>query len=249
MSKTMSAIAGSGAFLLCALAAWSCVVPTRRALPNPFPLVAGAIPVPANGGNFSAEFGDGLRGQELERSEVLAVGVGVGLEGRVSLSINGYGEIRDGGEGGGFLRVKTLLANPFGPRSAVGLHVATAWADRISGSVQNDKLRSYDLAVPVEFLLSPLGNTDEISAFAAPRVVIENYDDRVNPGESMHVVIPGVVGGVRLRYGFLHLFGELSLVYVPENQFMGRTFAGNVQVFPVLGASVHIGRAYRWGGA
>lgn len=238
------------AFLLCALAAWSCgPPPTRRALPNPFPLVTGAIPVPANGVSFSWEFGDGLRGQELDRSEVVTGGIGVGLEGRVSLSINVYDETQDNGENGSILRAKALLANPFGPRSAVGIHVATAWADRISGTVQDDKLRSYDLAVPVEFLLSPLGNSNEISAFAAPRVVIENYDDRVNPGESMNVVIPGAVGGVHFRYGILHLFGEMSLMYVPENQFMGQNFAGNLEVIPSLGVSVHIGRAYRWGGA
>ena len=242
------------AFLLCALAAWSCIggggPPPRRPLTNPFPVVSGAIPVPANGFSVGSEFGSGFRGQELERVAISAAGIGVGFGGRASLTFYGYGaESQGGGEDGAFLRVKTLLANPFGPRSAVGLHVVTAWADLISSTPQDDKLRSYDLAVPVEFLLSPPGNSNEISAFAAPRVVIENYDDRVNPGESMNVVIPGAVGGVHFRYGILHVFGEMSLMYVSENQFMGQTFAGNLAVIPSLGVSLHIGRAYRWGGA
>ncbi len=44
--------------------------PQRRALPTPFPLTAGATPIPARGLGLGWEFGDGLRGQELQETSL-----------------------------------------------------------------------------------------------------------------------------------------------------------------------------------
>ncbi len=234
------------AWMLAVLVSMSCGTPQRRALPTPFPLTAGATPIPARGMGFGLELGDGLRGQELRRTEIVAWGIAVGFADAVSASLNGYDETRNDGESGTFWRMKVRLASPFGSKSRLGLHFATAWTERRSGDVQDEKLRVFDLAVPVEFLLTKPGTPGGVSAFVAPRVVIEDYEDLLRPSESVNVAIAGMLGVLHFRRGIFHLFGEASVVYVPENQFMGQTFAGQVMVVPALGVIIHTGRSYRW---
>lgn len=209
------------AWTLAVLVSVSCGPPQRRALPAPFPLTAGATPIPARGIGLGLELGDGLRGQELSRTEIFAGGIAVGFADAVSASLHGYEETRGVGESGTFWRMKVRLASPFGSNSLLGLHFATAWTERQAADVQDEKLRVFDLAVPVEFLLTKPGAPRGVSVFVAPRVVIEDYEDRLRPSESVNVGIAGMLGGLHFRSGIFHLFGEASVVYVPENQFMG----------------------------
>ena len=52
-----------------------CEAPARIALPAPVPLTQGGTVVPAHGAGLGIDFGDGFLGQELMRTEILAVGL------------------------------------------------------------------------------------------------------------------------------------------------------------------------------
>ncbi len=220
--------------------------PSRRALTAPLLLSEGATPVPAAGVGISVDAGDGLRGPELRRTEYFSFGLRAGVAERVSVSFNGFEDARQGGTSGAFVRAKLLLANPFGPRSSLGLHSAAIWAERVASDLQNDELRAFDLAVPLEFLLSPTEESGAISFFVGPRILFEDYTDNLNPSESVSAVIAGILGGVHLRLGHLHLFGESSVVYVPEASYMGQTNNGRLMVVPTGGIVFHIGSPYKW---
>ena len=58
--------------------------------------------------------------------------------------------------------------------------------------------------------------------------------------------MPGVLGGVHLAFGRVHLFGEATVVYVPENTYLGVSYGGHLMVVPALGIKVHTGGRYRW---
>lgn len=236
---------GRARYALLALLFSASCAPSRRALTAPLLLSEGATPVPAAGVGISLDLGDGLRGPELGRTEYFSSGLRAGVAERVNVSFNWYEDTRQGGTDGAFVRAKLLLANPFGPRSSLGLHSAVIWAEQVS-SVQNDELRAIDLAVPLEILLSPTGASPEISIFVGPRVLFEDYTDNLNPSESVSAVIAGILGGAHLRIGHLHLFGESSVVYVPEASYMGQTNNGRLMVVPTGGIVFHVGPPYKW---
>ncbi len=224
-----------------------CGDPSRRALPVPFPLTYGGTPVPARGAGISFEFGDGLRGQELERTELLGGGILVGAGDVFSLALSGYEETRDRGLSGGTLRIKIRAGSPFGPHSSLGIHTATAWSDRTS-SEQDESVYLVDVAVPVEFRMSSeTGVRNYFSVYVGPRAVFENYTDRREPIESMKTLVAGAVGGMHLSIGALQLFAEVTAAYIPTNTYQGQTFGGRMTLLPATGAALHFGRPYNWG--
>ena len=243
-----SAVTRVGSLLLGATVVFGgCGDPSRRALPVPFPLTYGGTPVPARGAGISLEFGDGLRGQELERTELLGSGILVGAGDVFSMALNGYEETRDLGLSGGAFRIKIRAGSPFGPYSSLGIHAATAWSNRTT-SEQDESVYVVDVAVPVEFRMSrETGERNYFSVYAGPRAVFENYTDRRQPIESMKALIAGAVGGMHLSVGVLQLFAEVTAAYIPTNVYQGRTFGGRMTLIPATGAVLHFGRPYNWG--
>ena len=224
-----------------------CVDPSRRALPVPFPLTYGGTPVPAHGVGLSLEFGDGLRGQELERTELLGGGILVGANDVFNVALNGYEETRNDGLSGTTLRIKIRAGSPFGPQSSLGIHVAAVWTNRTT-SEQDESVYAVDVAVPVEFRMSPeTGKRNYFSVYVGPRAVFENYTDRREPIESMKALYAGAVGGMHISIGVFHLFAEATAAYIPTNVYRGQTFGGRMTLVPATGAAIHFGRPYNWG--
>ena len=221
--------------------------PPRRALPVPFPLTYGGTPVPARGVGFSLEFGDGLRGQELERTELLGGGIFVGVNDVFNVALNGYEETRDHGLSGTTLRIKIRAGSPFGPRSSLGVHAAAVWTN-LTTSTQDEAVYAVDVALPIEFRLSrETGERNYFSVYVGPRAVFENYTDRREPIESMKVLHAGAVGGMHISIGVFHLFAEATAAYIPTNVYQGQTFGGHMTLVPATGAAIHFGRPYNWG--
>ena len=224
-----------------------CADPSRRALPVPFPLTYGGTPVPAHGGGLSLEFGDGLRGQELERTELLGGGIFVGVNDVFNVALNGYEETRDRGLSGTTLRIKIRAGSPFGPQSSLGIHAAAVWTSRTT-SEQDEAVYAVDVALPIEFRLGrETGERNYFSVYVGPRAVFENYTDRREPIESMKVLHAGAVGGMHISIGVFHLFAEATAAYIPTNVYQGQTFGGHMTLVPATGAAIHFGRPYNWG--
>ncbi len=243
-----SAVTRVGSLLLGATVVFGgCGDPSRRALPVPFPLTYGGTPVPARGAGISLEFGDGLRGQELERTELLGGGISVGAKDLFSLAWSGYEETRDRGLSGGTFRIKIRAGSPFGRHSSLGIHAATAWTSRTT-SEQDESAYIVDVAVPVEFGMSrETGERNYFTVYVGPRAVYENYTDRRQPIESMKALIAGAVGGMHLSIGVFQLFAEVTAAYIPTNVYQGQTFGGRMTLLPATGAVLHFGRPYNWG--
>ena len=222
--------------------------PRRAALTAPFPLTYGGTPVPAGGIGASLALGDGLRGQELFRQEVSTFAIVAGVFDRVSGSIAVYDEGEEG-PGGSLWQIKVRVASPLGPASSMSVHVASARAERSAGDVQDERLRTVDVALPLEFLLTHRGQPIRFSTFLGPRAVFEDYADRLDPNDSMRTTLLGLLGGLHLNGGPFHLFLEATLAYVSENEYRGQAFGGQPMVLPTGGIVIHFGRAYRWGDA
>lgn len=231
-----------------AVGSFGCGGPVRRALPSPFPLVYGGVPVPAEGVGGSIEFGDGFRGQEQIRTEAVAAGLVVGIRDLIAVSLNTYSETQSNGLGGTFARLKIGVGRPFGPRSSLGVHLATAWTEEQADTVQDERLRSYDAAVPAEFLLwsNPRG-PGKFSAYIGPRVVLERYTDRLNAAGSLNFSHWGILGGAHANVGILDLFAEANLAHVPVTRYRGQSYGGYWTVIPTVGLTLHAGRSHRWG--
>ncbi len=234
--------------MLVALTATACAEPVRRALPAPLTLTMGAVPVPANSVGLSFELNDGLRGQELGRTEMVAGGLLAGGGDAFSFGIHAYSETRDNGVGGSLLRLKVPLGR-LARRNIVALHVATAFTSRRDGDAQDEALTTVDIAVPVAFRLdSGQGDRVFIAGYLGPRLVYERYADHRLPSETMNVASPGALFGVHVGLAAVHLFAEATLAYVPENRYQGRLYGGRMALMPALGAALQLGRSFRWGG-
>jgi hypothetical protein len=226
----------------------ACVSPKRVALKSPFPLTYGGTTVPANGVSVGVEYGSGLAGQELDRAAILNLNLGIGVLDRINVSAAAYGGHESGDAPGVLWRAKVRLGEWFGPRSSVGLHVGVATTDRQDLPAQDENLRSIDVAVPAEFLLSDPTERGKRSVYVGPRVIRETYHDELDRRQDLRATYAGVLGGGHVRYGVLHLFAEATLVYVPKSSLHGVTSGGRLTVMPTVGALLRIGTEHKWEG-
>jgi hypothetical protein len=234
-------VASAGIIAWVALACISCVTPKRVALPSPFPLTYGGTTIPANGVAAGLEFGDGLRGQEVQRAEISSLNLGIGVFDRMSVSMAAYGGREEGDPLGRLWRVEVRLGELFGSRSSVSVHAGLATAHREDPPAQRERLRTLDVAVPAEILLTDPANRRKGSVYVGPRVTREVYRDDLDRRQDMQNVYAGVLGGGHLRYGVLHLFAEATLFYVPKGTFHNVTYGGRLTVMPVVGVLLRVG--------
>ena len=227
----------------------ACVTtPKRVALKSPFALTYGGTTIPANGVAVGVEYGSGLAGQELERAAILNLNLGIGVLDRVSVSAAAYGGHESGDPPGVLWRAKVRLGEWFGPRSSVGLHVGVATTDRRDLPAQDERLRSIDVAVPAEFLLSDPTERAKRSVYVGPRVMRETYRDELDRRQDLLTTYAGILGGGHVRYGVLHLFAEVTLLYVPKTSLHGVNYGGRITVIPTVGALLRIGTEHKWEG-
>jgi hypothetical protein len=224
----------------------ACVAPKRVALKSPFALTYGGTTIPANGVAVGAEYGSGLAGQELARAAIFNLNLGIGVLDRVSVSAAAYSGAESGDPPGVLWRGKVRLGEWFGPRSSVAAHVGVATTDRRDLPAQDERLRSIDVAVPAEFLLSDPAERGKRSLYIGPRVMRETYHDELDRRQDLLATYVGVLGGAHLRYGVLHLFAEATLLYVPKSSLHGVTNGGRLTVIPTVGALLRIGTEHKW---
>jgi hypothetical protein len=235
--------------VLAALPCLSCVTqPKRVALPSPFPLTHGGTTIPANGVAVGLEFGNGLRGQEVQRASILNFNLGIGVLDRISVSAAGYGGNENGDRSGSLWRVKARVGEVFGPRSSVSVQVGVAAIDREDLPAQQESLRTVDVAVPAEFLLTDPSERRKGSVYIGPRLTRESYRDDLDHRQDLRTLCGGVLGGAHLRYGVLHLFAEATLLYVPKSSLQGVSYGGRLTVMPTVGALLRIGTEHKWEG-
>ena len=244
----MADIRVSALSALLVLSVAGCGVPERIALPVPVPLTQGGTTVVAQGIGAAAEFGDGLLGQELFRSELFTVGLMGAVGDRVGVSVASYSETGSNGESGAFVRGKVRIGPLLGRSSSLAIGVGFATTSRVSGQLQDERVRVFDLAVPAEFLVaSDADGVRDLSAYGSPRLMIERYDDNLDRAESLHTAHWGVLAGLHGRIGHVHLFGELNLLRLGARTVRGESFGSDWMVVPAIGVAVHVGPPHRWG--
>jgi hypothetical protein len=235
-----------------------CAEPMRRALPAPFSLTGGAVPVPAHGIALAAEQVHGLRGQELDRTQVIAAGLVAGVQDAFSLGLYTYRDMRQGGVAGDAVEAKGPVVR-VGSRGLVALRGAVSYSSRRDSTAQNEALTTWDLAVPFSLRVdSGRGDPEFVALYAGPRLVYEHYVDRLLPGQSMDAAMPGVLLGVHLALNGLplfrdaegltglHVFAEATLTRVPRNVYQGASYGGQMAVMPAVGWAFQFGRPFRW---
>lgn len=225
-----------------------CEAPARIALPAPVPLTQGGTVVPAHGAGLGIDFGDGFLGQELMRTEILAVGLVGGLGDRVGAAFYNFNETQENDQGGTFIRMKVRAGPLLGPKTSVAAAFAFATSSRVSGDLQDERVTTLDLAVPAERLLAASADGwHELSGYLGPRIIFENYDDRLTPGESLEATHVGGLAGIHGRAGRFHLFGELNYLHLPGRVVRGQSYDGGWMVVPSVGVALHFGPSHRWG--
>jgi hypothetical protein len=169
---------------------------------------------------------------------------------RVSFSVHPFTETRENELTGLYLRAKARIGPLLGPRSSVGIALAFTTSDRESGTVQDERVRTFDVAVPAEFLLSERDDhRADLSGYLSPRIVVERYDDRLDPAENLRTAHWGALAGLHGRLGHLHLFGELNLLHLAARTVRGVAYRSDWMVVPALGLTFHFGPPHRWGRA
>lgn len=223
--------------------------PKRIALQSPFPLTYGGTTIPAKGVAGGVEFGDGLAGQEVDRTDTMNLNLSIGIADRVSVSVARYGEppfLFSDEPFGSVWRVKVRLGELFGPRSSVSVHAGFATIDRKDLPAQQESLQTVDVAAPAEILLSDPAKQEKASVYVGPRVTRESYRDHLDPQQDMQHVYAGVLGGMHFSLGFLHVFSEATLLYVPRNTFHNVTYGGRLTVMPEVGILLRVGQDHKW---
>lgn len=230
----------------------ACAVPQRVPLPAPVPLTAGGTPVPGKGVGAALAISDGLQGQELLRKELLSFMIAGGFADVVNLTVGIYGgSDTDDAPDVTVVAGKARLGSFLGPRTSTAVHVSRSQVERMesggsSGTVQNERLVTWDIAIPTEYLLTDLAASTRFSVYAGPRLLREDYDDRLVPSDSFNDWIPGVLGGLHLAFGRVHLFGEGTVAFRPETTFRGATFDGGPIFLPTGALAAHFGSPFRW---
>lgn len=223
-----------------------CVNPTRTPLPAPFPLTRGGTPVPGRGVGVSLELGDGLQGQELLRKELLSGSILVGVADRVSLGVGPYGGHEDDDPAGFLATGKVRVGALLGPRTSTAVHLGVATVDRTDGDAQDEALTALDLAVPTELLVSGADDGATFGLYVGPRLVYENYRDRLQPADDFSGFVPGWLGGVHLGVASFHLFGEGTLAFPPSTSYRGTRFDGGPVFLPTAGIAAYVGSPFPW---
>lgn len=223
-----------------------CARPHRVPLPAPFPLTRGGSPVPGKGLGASLELGDGLQGQELLRKELVSASLVFGIGHRVNLSIGPYGGHESDDPGGTLATGKVRVGHPLGPRSSSAVHVALAWVDRTDGEAQDESLTAVDVAVPTELLLLGPADGATFGLYAGPRLVYEDYRDRLEPADGFSGLIPGGLAGIHLGLGHFHAFGEGTVAFAPETSYRGTRYGGGAIFLPTGGVIAFIGSPFPW---
>lgn len=244
-SRPPNAVLRRGALAVLLLTV-ACVDPTRTPLPAPFPLTGGGTPVPGEGVGVGLQLGDGLQGQELYRKELVTGTLFAGIDDRIELSLGLYGGHDEEDPSGVLAAAKLRLGAPLGARSSTAVRVGVASVDRTDRDVQDESLLSLDFALPTEFLITPPESGSHLSAYLGPRLVYEDYaDDRV-PEESFTGWIPGVLAGLHFEASHFHLFGEGTVAFLPENEYMDAAYGGGTIFLPTAGIAVHLGSPFPW---
>lgn len=223
-----------------------CEPPRRVPLPAPFPQTRGGTPVPAKGIGLGMEFGDGLGGQELFRKEVLHPYLVAGIAERASFSLGAYGGLEDDDPGGTLLTGKLRLGAPLGNRTSSALHLSAGFIDRKDEDAQDEALTALDLALPTEWLAVGGGDAAFLSLYAGPRLVHEDFRDRLGPAGDYSELIPGALGGFHVSVGSFHLFGEGTMALLPETPYRSDASGGDAVFLPSVGAVAHFGSPFSW---
>lgn len=242
---TIKQINGRGRAALPAIlliVAGACTQSVRVPLAVPLPAVGGARPVAPQGIQLIAEFGDGVWGQEQERAEMRGVGIGFSVGDRGEMTWDEYNSTRAvtdsvGGHHTGSLtrsvRGKVRLWDSPSGQVAVGVHVARLKARRTTGSVQDEELRAWDIAVPVEFYhFSGDSLPSRFRIYAAPRVVLQSFQDRQTQASTNGTMFGGL-GGISGRWRFVAVAGELNLLHRPAMESPGVTSTSGWIVLPM----------------
>ena len=240
------------AFALALATAGACTVPERIPLAAPFPMTGGGTPVPGRGLGATLAISDGLQGQELLRKELFALTLTAGIADVFNLTYGFYRGHDDDDEPevtvfAGKLRVGSL----FGRRTSTAVHISRSQVERTVGNgsfetTQDERLVTWDVAIPTEYLLTDPSESARFAVYAGPRIVRENYDDRFVPADSFNGWIPGVLSGIHLAFGPVDLFGEGTLAFRPETTYRGAVFDGGPIFLPTGALTVSIGSPFQW---
>jgi hypothetical protein len=233
------------AVVVAALLAGACGPAVRESLPMPFAPIMGAVPISSEGIAIGAELADGLRGQEMQRTELTGVVLAGGIENLLGVSAATL-RTSDDHVRAESIRFKLRVARPAGPRSAMAIHFGIAGADREEPTIQNERMFAADFALPFEVLATAAEKKVWLSAFVAPRLVVERYNDREAPSRSLTATFVGGSSGIHLRAWFLDLFAETTVARVPETVYGGVTYPKAVYAFPAISLMVRVGPSYDW---
>jgi hypothetical protein len=205
----------------------------------------GATPIASDGAAIGAEGGDGLRGQEVQRAEMSGLALAGGIENLVGLALSDL-QTTDHHVHAASLRGKVRIERPFGNKSALAIHLGTSWSSRVSGTLQDEKVNGFDLALPIEVLASQPNAKVQLSGFVAPRLTTERYQDRLNPTLNFNATFPGLTSGLHLRAWFLDAYAETTLTSIPTTTYQGVQYGGRVTLLPMAMLMVRFGKPYQW---
>src|SRR5262249_16398722 len=150
-----------------------------------------------------------------------------------------------GGSSGRQYRMKARLGALFGARTSAAVHLAYSTIGRDVGANQNERLRAYDFAMPIEFLQGVATRDTTTSLYLGPRAMRSAADDRLSAHPSLHTTLIGAVAGAHARYKFIHLFAEASVVHEPRHTYAGQR-QGGLQILPAVGFMFRIGEDHQW---
>jgi len=240
----------AGAILYTAVVAGvGCTTPKRVALPAPFPLTYGGTTVPAAGVIVGYELADALRGQELNRAETVGMSIGAGVADRVSFGVAVYEGHEEYDSAGKIVRAGVRLGDVLGGvlkhRTSTAIQVARMTNERESLPLQNDRLVSWDIAIPTEAIVKDTGK-GRTGIYFGPRLTRVRISDELTPSDGMTHTYFGLLAGAHLQIRCLNVFGELTVVHVPDGEFRGAATGGRFTVMPALGITMLIGRVHHW---
>ena len=249
MNSTIRTLLTAGVLCAAVTGGAGCSTPKRVALPAPFPLTYGGTTVPSAGVIVGFELADALRGQELERAETVGLTLGIGLGDRVSLGVaayNGHEEFDPEGQitrvG---IRLGDLLGGVFNRPTSTAIKLARVTNERYSSPLQDDRLISWDVAIPTEVMVTDTGK-GRAGIYFGPRVTRVRITDALTSADSRTHTYAGALAGAHLQYKFFNVFGELTVLHVPGDEFRGAAAGGRFTVMPSLGITALIGRAHHW---
>ena len=213
--------------------------PRRIPLPVPLPTVGGSRPAAAQGLQLIGEFGDGVWGQAQERVELSGVGLAFSLLDRVEFGFVDHsprhGEAPNVSTLGfrGKIRVGDFAAD----RVSIGIHVARMSSQRISGTLQDERMSAWDIALPVTVYPASGQLTDyRWGVYAAPRLIFQTFDDRMTR-ETTKGTMAAVLLGLSARWRYLAMTGEMNFSHAPNMTFGGTTLPGRWIVLPMARVS------------